>query len=277
MFKINKKNMPIFIFTLMICNYSHAKYVNIVKNYYLVDNLKNENKDNNDNKSTPEELSLRTGFSFGPHFGYQINNIHVDDADFINATNGKKSFDFNGAPLGFHIDYNFLINNGLFIGIGYDINHCFSNKSHNIEIDIPYFNRENRKLENSKAYTKLVFKKGLSQSITGRFGICNKIFALDINLSLVRSRFSQEFSVIYDKEGIRENYKKTFNRIGIAPGFGITFPIDKNFSVGFNYRYEIYPRKGECKTTADMKELENSRSKERTTTHNMAIKFSYHL
>jgi opacity protein-like surface antigen len=274
-FKISRKYKAMLLSIPFIANgYCGTNSINIGNNS---NNNYISNSEKSFVKTSSEKTALRTGFSFGPHFGYQINNIFVDDADFTNATNGIKSFDFNGSPLGFHIDYNFFVNNSFFVGIGYDINHSLANKSQSIKIKIPYFNGRTGREAFYNANTNLIFKKGLSQFVTGRFGISNKSMAIDISLSVVRSSFTQGFRFIDEGLGFNENYIKTTNRIGIAPGFGITVPLNQNFSVGFKYQYEIYPKRGNSKDTADTLELIDLRSKERMTSHNMALKLSYHL
>lgn len=269
----------IFIALFMISNKSAAVPIYIgdnSNNNYIHYYNKNEKKDNNYDFHNHKNIAIRTGFSFGLHFGYQINNIYVDDSDFMNATDGIKSFNFNGSPVGLHADYNLVMTDGFFVGVGYDINHSLSNRNHTVKLKIPSWDK-NGDPEDYFLTTRLVFKKGLSQAFTARFGIANEYIAVDLNMSVVRSSFTHGFSIIDRLKAIEGYNNKTINRMGLAPGFGVTVPVNMNFSIGFNYRYEIYPKKGGCETSGETLKLLESRSKERITTHNMFVKFSYHI
>jgi len=163
------------------------------------------------------------GWFIGLNPGWQQNKI-----------SGKlQSANFSSPALGAHIDYNHLISNPVFIGVGLDANYCFKKK---------------------KLADGSTLRKDLSGALTARLGVVSGPVAFNVNIAVVVAGFKAK-----DSDGTTESQTRT----GFAPGVGITFCVAKNFTAGLNYRYEVYPKKGD--------------SKPRINSHNIFAKLSYSL
>lgn len=157
--------------------------------------------------------SFIQGWFIGLNPGYQINKI-----------NGQgKSANFNSPSIGAHFDYNHLVSNPLFLGVGLDANYCLKSK----KVD---------------GGGKL--RKELSGALTGRLGVVSGPVAFNVNVAVLVTGFKATKA---NGQGTESQ-----SRTGFAPGVGITFCVAKNVSAGINYRYEIYPkRKGGTKPRID--------------------------
>ncbi|MEI8295757.1 MAG: outer membrane beta-barrel protein [Alphaproteobacteria bacterium] len=199
--------------------------------------------------SRAPSASFINGFSVGVNAGYQLNNIRVNNVPGISA----KDIDFDSTAIGAHIDYNHLVSNPLFIGVGFDINSCLSDK------------------KTQSGGANLKFGKKLSSAFTIRTGVVSGPVAFNVNAAVIVSGFkgsanwNQTTTTSTSTKTTQESFNESQTLTGFAPGVGLTFAVAKNVSAGLNYRYEIYQK------------FKGSKIKESINSHNIFAKLSYHI
>lgn len=228
------------------------------------------------------ENCFRNTLYIGPTIGYGFTETFSKNNSIEDVINnmGFRRFKSNNHSVGLHVDYNHFVTDSLFIGIGYNVSYLPPSKEYSLFSNSTLVNeRKDGKLDISyKNKNLILIHKKNSQYLTLRAGtlLCDYI-TLDANLSMAISDFSVKGAIFTHEyiNGIKDVYQfnrlkndterqRNYTRAGIAPGIALTVSLHKNYSIGFNYMCEIYPK------TKD-------KNKPKIITHNVFTKLSYHI
>jgi len=265
-----KKIMLIAALTISSC--AAQNYINFGKTYNRLEKK----------EATKRENCFRNTIYIGANIGHSFTETYTKNnyiEDVINNM-GFRRFKSNSHSIGLHIDYNHFVTDSVFVGFGYSVSYLPPSKEYALFSNSMLINerKKGKRDINYKNKNLILIHKKNSQYLTVRTGalLCDYM-TLDANVSMAVSDFSVKGAVFTHEhiKGFGDTYNfnhlkndierpRNYNRVGIAPGIGLTISLHNNYSLGLNYMCEVYPKNKDG-------------SKPKIITHNVFTKLSYHI